>query len=84
MILYYMKGGQYMPEITATTRQYHFYLNPDKVSDSYIIEQLKNEKNLSGLVKGLLYSYYKYSNPYGVKLENVTEEKEREVMTDGI
>ena len=63
-----------MPEITS--KQYHFYLNPDKVSDAYIIEQLKTEKNLSGLVKGLLYSYYKYSNPYAAKLENANEESE--------
>lgn len=69
-----------MPE--AGTRQYHFYLNPDKISDAYLIEQLKTEKNLSGLVKGLLYSYYKYSNPYAAKLENANEE--REVMNNGI
>ena len=47
-----MKGVGDM--VDATTRQYHFYLNPDKISDSYIIDQLKTEKNLSGLVKGLL------------------------------
>ena len=64
------------------TKQYHFYLNPDKISDAYLIEQLKTEKNLSGLVKGLLYSYYKYSNPYAAKLENANEE--REVMNNGI
>ena len=69
--------------IDTTTRQYHFYLNPDKISDSYIIDQLKTEKNLSGLVKGLLYSYYKYSNPYGVKLENA-KQNEREVNENGI
>lgn len=69
-----------MPEVG--TRQYHFYLNPDKISDAYLIEQLKTEKNLSGLVKGLLYSYYKYSNPYAAKLENANEE--REVMNNGI
>ena len=69
-----------MPEVG--TRQYHFYLNPDKISDAYLIEQLKTEKNLSGLVKGLLYSYYKYSNPYAAKLENANEE--REVLNNGI
>lgn len=69
-----------MPEVG--TKQYHFYLNPDKISDAYLIEQLKTEKNLSGLVKGLLYSYYKYSNPYAAKLENANEE--REVMNNGI
>lgn len=69
-----------MPEVG--TRQYHFYLNPDKISDAYLIEQLKTEKNLSGLVKGLLYAYYKYSNPYAAKLENANEE--REVMNNGI
>ena len=69
-----------MPDVG--TRQYHFYLNPDKISDAYLIEQLKTEKNLSGLVKGLLYSYYKYSNPYAAKLENANEE--REVMNNGI
>lgn len=69
-----------MPEVG--TKQYHFYLNPDKISDAYLIEQLKTEKNLSGLVKGLLYSYYKYSNPYAAKLENAN--KEREVMNNGI
>ena len=69
--------------VDATTKQYHFYLNPDKISDSYIIDQLKTEKNLSGLVKGLLYSYYKYSNPYGVKLENA-KQNEREVKENGI
>ena len=63
-----------MPD--ATSRQFHFYLNPDRVSDAYIIEQLKTEKNLSGLVKGLLYSYYKYANPYAAKLENANEERE--------
>ena len=63
-----------MPD--APSRQYHFYLNPDRVSDAYLIEQLKNEKNLSGLVKGLLYSYYKYSNPYATKLENANEKRE--------
>lgn len=60
----------------VTSKQYHFYLSPAKVTDSYIIEQLKTEKNLSGLVKGLLYSYYKYSNPYAAKLENANEERE--------
>ena len=69
-----------MPEVG--TRQYHFYLNPDKISDAYLIDQLNTEKNLSGLVKGLLYSYYKYSNPYAAKLENANEE--REVMNNGI
>lgn len=69
-----------MPEVG--TKQYHFYLNPDKISDAYLIEQLKTEKNLSGLVKGLLYSYYKYANPYAAKLENANEE--REVMNNGI
>ena len=69
-----------MPEVG--TKQYHFYLNPDKISDAYLIEQLKTEKNLSGLVKGLLYSYYKYSNPYAAKLENANEE--REVLNNGI
>lgn len=69
-----------MPEVG--TRQYHFYLNPDKISDAYLIEQLKTEKNLSGLVKGLLYSYYKYANPYAAKLENANEESE--VMNNGI
>ena len=69
-----------MPEVG--TRQYHFYLNPDKISDAYLIEQLKTEKNLSGLVKGLLYSYYKYSNPYAAKLENANEESE--VINNGI
>ena len=62
--------------LDSPSRQYHFYLNPDKVSDAYLIEQLKTEKNLSGLVKELLYSYYKYSNPYAAKLENANEERE--------
>ena len=69
-----------MPEVG--TRQYHFYLNPDKISDAYLIEQLKTEKNLSGLVKGLLYSYYKYANPYAANLENAN--KESEVINNGI
>ena len=64
-----MEGGYYMPDVPS--KQYHFYLNPDKVSDAYIIEQLKTEKNLSGLVKGLLYSYYKYSNPYAYKYKSI-------------
>ena len=34
MVLYYMKGGYVMPEVG--TKQYHFYLNPDKISDAYL------------------------------------------------
>ena len=47
------------------TKQYHFYLNPGKITDDFIINELKEEKNLSRLVKGLLYVYYKEIKPYG-------------------
>lgn len=40
-----------------------FYLNDDKISDDFIIENLKKEKNISGLIKGLLYHYYKEIKP---------------------
>ena len=52
------------------TKQYHFYLNPGKITDDYIIQQLKDEDNLSRLVKGLLYVYYKEIKPYGEKTIN--------------
>lgn len=46
------------------TKQYHFYLNPGKIFDDFLIKQLSKEKNLSGLVKSLLWVYYKEVDPY--------------------
>ena len=64
-------------------KQYHFYLNPDKVTDAFVIEQLRTETNMSGLIKGLLYIYYKDIKPYQEisapelkqKLEHVKKER---------
>ena len=64
-----------------TTRQYHFYLNPGKITDDFIINELKEEKNLSRLVKGLLYVYYKEIKPYGErKIDESLKEKINEVI----
>lgn len=62
-----------MPDILS--KQFHFYLNPDKIKDAYLLDQIKKEKNLSGLVKNLLYNYYKYSNPFAAKLKDAKHER---------
>lgn len=49
----------------SNIRQYHFYLNPGKITDDFLIKELKEEKNLSGLVKALLWNYYKDIKPFG-------------------
>ena len=45
--------------------QLHFYLNDDKITDDFIIQEIKKESNLSNLIKSLLYVYYKELKPYG-------------------
>jgi hypothetical protein len=57
--------------------QYHFYLNDDKISDNFIIEKLNQERNVSGLIKGLLFSFYKDNEPYAREKENAMNTKER-------
>ena len=63
----------------SITRQYHFYLNPGKITDDFLIKELKEEKNLSGLVKGLLWVYYKEVKPFGDKtIESVLTKQTNE------
>ena len=53
-----------------------FYLNDDKIADDFIIQELKKEKNISALVKGLLFNYYKELKPYAILQESqVTKER---------
>lgn len=54
-----------------------FYLNDDKIADDFIIQQLRKEKNISSLVRGLLYTYYKELKPYAIEKENSQLAKER-------
>lgn len=53
-----------------------FYLNDDKIVDNFIIQELRKEKNISALVKGLLFNYYKELKPYAINKESqVTKER---------
>ena len=62
--------------------QLNFYLNDDNITDDFIIQNLKKERNISGLVKSLLWDYYKTMKPFARLRE--AETKEREGLTDGI
>ena len=53
-------------------KQFHFYLNDEKITDSFLIRELAKENNLSGLVKGLLYDYYKTMKIIEVEQEHTT------------
>ena len=53
-----------------------FYLNDEKIADDFIIRELKQESNISALVRGLLYNYYKELKPYAINKESqVTKER---------
>ena len=60
-----------------------FYLNDDNITDDFIIKELKTEKNVSGLVKSLLWDYYKYSKPYVQTKEQTKMNNESEVTNNG-
>ena len=56
--------------------QMNFYLNDDNIIDAFIILELKKERNISGLVKSLLWTYYKEVKPYGILKESQSNESE--------
>ena len=55
-------------------RQLNFYLNDDKITDDFIIQELKKEKNRSGLIKALLWNYYKELAPFAKTKEQLNEQ----------
>ena len=57
-------------------QEFSFYLNDDNITDRFIINNLATEKNKSGLVKAVLYDYYKNLEPYArYKERQLTKER---------
>lgn len=58
--------------------QHNFYLNDEKITDDFIIKELRKEKNKSALIKSLLWNYYKELAPFAKTQEASTEELTKE------